>query len=89
MPEMKLKLEIEFEYDEIAMHFGENDPDAKEWFYQDILTEKLDVLSGEIGDYIGSMKIVRHLTPHAQERLSPVGNDAQNHTNITGNDGQE
>ena len=30
-----------------------------------------------------------NLTPHAQERLSPVGNDAQNHTNITGNDGQE
>ena len=52
----KVKLEIEFEYDEDVMHG--DDQDAINWFFSDILkNEKLNLHSNEIGDFIGTVKV--------------------------------
>ncbi len=53
----KLKLTIELDYDAEIMH--QDDPDAIEWFFLDILQEDLLFLhSNEIGDVIGTVKVL-------------------------------
>ena len=53
---MKLKMEIELDYDAETMH--DVDKEAMEWFYNDILLGsggKLLLHSNEIGDEIGKV----------------------------------
>ena len=57
----KLKLTVIFDYDEMSMHGGDGDLQAKEWFY-DILRGRYDnrlaVWESEIGDHIGDIKVI-------------------------------
>lgn len=53
----KLKLIIELDYDAEIMH--QDDPDAIEWFFKDILRSDLLILhSNSIGDAIGEVKVL-------------------------------
>ncbi len=59
---MKLKLEIEVEYDKAALHG--NDEDSIAWFYDRVLLnpapdERLILHSNCIGDEIGTVKVTR------------------------------
>jgi hypothetical protein len=59
---MKLKLEIEVEYDAETMHG--NDPDSMEWFRDAVLLnpakdERLILHSNCIGDEIGEVRVTR------------------------------
>lgn len=48
-----------FEYDEIIMHAGDDDEEARDWFLNEILLkERLLLLSNEIGGTIGECKIL-------------------------------
>lgn len=54
----KLTLTVELDYDKDLMHG--DDPEAIEWFYNDILLDPKSLLflhSEEIGDIIGTLKI--------------------------------
>lgn len=43
----------------MMMHGGDKDPEAKEWFFNDILQEDLLLLhSNSIGDTVGEVKIL-------------------------------
>lgn len=59
----KLKLTAVLEYDDESMH-GSNDPEAIEWFRKAILmgetddAEPLLLLSSEIGDTIGEVRVL-------------------------------
>ncbi len=55
----KLILKIELQYDEDVMHSGDSDLEAKEWFYDVLLTDKLELWSNEIGDYIGTVTVLQ------------------------------
>jgi len=57
----KLTLLVELEYDDEMMHNGDKDLEAKEWFFHTVLRDDLDLFSGEIGDTIGEIKIIRIL----------------------------
>lgn len=62
-----IKLLIELEYDASIMH--QDDPDAIEWFFKDILREDLLLLhSGEIGDTIGEVKVLEVIEPIKEKR---------------------
>ena len=52
----KLKLLIELEYDDEIMH--EDNEDAIEWFFKDVLGDGLLLHSNEIGDTIGEVKVL-------------------------------
>lgn len=53
----KIRMTIELDYDAELMHG--NDADAIEWFFEDILMQDLLFLhSNEIGDIIGTVKII-------------------------------
>lgn len=56
----KIRLVIELDYDDSLMHSGDEDEDARNWFFGDILADggRLSLSSGEIGDVIGSVKVV-------------------------------
>jgi len=55
---VKLKITGEFTYDAELMHSGEVDKEAKQWFIEEVLKgEELGVLSSEIGDEVGKLKI--------------------------------
>jgi len=59
----KIRLEIELEYDENIMHG--DDPQAIEWFFEDILQDQNGELllhSNEIGDTIGTVRVTRLTT---------------------------
>lgn len=53
---MKIQLLIELDYDEGMMH--SDDPDAKYWFVKEVLCGDLILFSNEIGDDVGSVKIL-------------------------------
>jgi hypothetical protein len=54
---VKLKLTIELDYNAELYH--QDDPDAIEWFFRDILIEDLLMLySNCIGDMIGTVKVL-------------------------------
>ena len=53
---MKIKLEIELDYDEKIMHG--DDEDAIRWFYEEVLGGPLVLHSNEIGDEVGTIKVV-------------------------------
>ncbi len=55
----RLILKIEFQYDENIMHSGDSDLEAREWFYDVLLTDKLQLWSNEIGDYIGTVTVLQ------------------------------
>lgn len=56
----KIKLEIELTYDQESMH-GDN-KEAIKWFFEEILQQDLLILhSNEIGDEIGTVKIIKIL----------------------------
>ncbi len=61
----KLKLEIELIYDAEMMH--SDDKESIDWFYNDILKSRrkndLFLHSNEIGDEIGTVKVIKILTP--------------------------
>ena len=62
----KLILEVELEYDDDHMHGV--DPDAIEWFRQDILMgeaegSELILHSNEIGDEVGTIKVLNVREP--------------------------
>ena len=63
MKNKTLKLEIELTYDAESMHG--NDKDATDWFFKSILKSKrkkdLILHSNEIGDEIGTVKIIKFL----------------------------
>ena len=56
---IKIKLEIELEYDDEMMHSGEQDPVAKDWFFEDVLKNDLILHSNEIGDEVGKVTSVK------------------------------
>lgn len=61
----KIKLEVEFTYDTKIMHG--KDKEAIDWFYNDILlSEKLTLHSDEIGDEIGTIKVLKIKTTKAK-----------------------
>lgn len=57
----KIRMLIELQYDAKLMHSGEKDKEAKDWFFQDVLLgkERLHIVSDEIGDEIGTMKVLK------------------------------
>ena len=56
----KLRLLVDFEYDDVMMH--DDDKESIDWFFNDILFfERLAVMSSEIGDEIGTMKVLEKL----------------------------
>ena len=63
---MQLTLTIELTFDENAMHG--NDQEEREWFYNTILLgEELILHSNEIGDTVGTVKVLSigaELAPH-------------------------
>lgn len=62
---------VEFEYDDESMHSGDGDKQAKDWFFNDILLGDENVLAvwdREIGDHIGTIKILEIL-PNEQVQL--------------------
>lgn len=62
----KIKLQIELMYDAKNMHG--NDKRSIDWFYNDVLKSKrkndLVLHSNEIGDEIGTVKVLKILTPN-------------------------
>lgn len=54
----KLTMLVEFEYDENMMHGGDDDAKAKEWFFDLLTSEELRLISDEIGDDIGTVKVL-------------------------------
>jgi hypothetical protein len=53
----KLKLLIELDYNAAMMH--ENDPEAIEWFFTDLLPgDELFLHSNEIGDTVGTVRVM-------------------------------
>ena len=54
-----IKLDVELTYDEDLM-YGE-DKDAKEWFFKDVLSGGLSLHSNEIGDSVGSIKVLNNV----------------------------
>jgi len=55
----KIRLIVELEYDTELMHG--NDPDAVEWFRSTLLNDDLVLHSNEIGDEIGTVRVIRIL----------------------------
>ena len=58
-----IKMTVEFTYDEQLMHSGDECPESKEWFYEDILKNRIDggkliLLSNEIGDVVGDITVL-------------------------------
>lgn len=53
-----IKLVIELKYDAESMHGGDKDLEAKEWFFNEILKKELILHSNEIGDKIGTVRIL-------------------------------
>lgn len=57
---MKVKMLVEFDYDEKTA-YG-NNPEARQWFFENILGgDDLLLLSLEVGDEIGAIKVLRFL----------------------------
>lgn len=54
----KIKLLIELKYDDKIMHGGDTDKEAKDWFFGEVLKDKLILHSNEIGDEIGTVKVL-------------------------------
>ena len=60
-----ITLEVELYYDDELHHSGDNDEEAKEWFFNEILFANDDSLflhSNEIGDTIGTITVKRIVT---------------------------
>lgn len=55
---MKRILTIELDYDAELHHGGDSDPEAKEWFEADVLGGPLILHSCELGDEIGTAKVI-------------------------------
>ena len=53
---MKLRFEIELDYDAEVMHG--DDPTEIEWFMTLLMTEELILHSNEIGDAVGTVRIL-------------------------------
>jgi hypothetical protein len=55
-----IRLEIELTYDDDLMHCGDEDQEAKEWFYNSLMfpQDLLILHSNEIGDEIGEVKVL-------------------------------
>lgn len=55
-----IRLMIDLEYDDDAMHSADRDEDSQEWFINDVLYNDGNLLlhSDEIGDYVGKVKVV-------------------------------
>ena len=55
-----LKLVIELTYDPFLWHGDENDTEARDWFFKEVLSDKHDLLlhSNGVGDTIGTVKII-------------------------------
>ena len=53
----KIKLIVEFEYDDVLM-YGEDDKEAEDWFFDEIMTEPLVLHSNLIGDEVGIIKVL-------------------------------
>ena len=53
----KIKFEAVLTYDNKIMHG--NDKESRDWFFNEILKDKLILHSNEIGDEIGTVKITR------------------------------
>jgi len=61
-----LRLVVEFTYDDVVMH--DDDEEDIDWFYSDILFhEDFAVISSEIGDEIGKMRILELLDTESEE----------------------
>jgi len=58
----KIKMLIELKYNASIMHGGNKDKEAKDWFFNEILKDKLILHSNEIGDEIGEIKLLKILT---------------------------
>ena len=52
----KLKLTIELDYDDKMMHG--DDEEAREWFFGIIKNDELYLVSEEMGDNIGTVKVI-------------------------------
>ncbi|MBU6429695.1 MAG: hypothetical protein KGR26_11830 [Cyanobacteria bacterium REEB65] len=58
----RLRLLIDFTYDDEMMHGGDGDPVAREWFMQLLLTRELILHENdEIGDDLGEVRVVEIL----------------------------
>jgi len=70
-----LKLEIELSYDSQLVHGGDEDEEAKQWFFNEILSGEKGLLwlhSNEIGDTLGKVKVIK-LSEEAQRiTLEPI-----------------
>lgn len=55
----KIKLLIELEYDDDVMHG--DDPESIEWFNEELGSDHLWLWSNDIGDEIGSIKVLEKL----------------------------
>jgi hypothetical protein len=55
-----IRLEIELTYDDDAVHCGDEDQEAKEWFYNSLLfpQDRLILHSNHIGDEMGEVKVL-------------------------------
>jgi len=55
----KLLMLVELEYDADMMHSGDNDSDAKDWFFNRVLRkDRLWLHSDEIGDCVGDIRVL-------------------------------
>ena len=52
-----IKLKIELTYDDNFFHG--DDEEEKEWFFESVLDEELILHSNEIGDTVGTVKVIK------------------------------
>ena len=66
----KIKLEVEFTYDDVGM-YG-TDKEAKEWFFDVVLSGKLELYDKvEIGDKIGEVKVMKVIEESTNKAFIP------------------
>lgn len=56
---MKLQLLVELDYNDKLMHNGDENQEAKDWFFSDILGCELVLHSNELGDEVGSILVLK------------------------------
>lgn len=54
-----LKIEALITYDDKLMHSGKSDPEARDWFFEEVMHgNDLILHSNEIGDTVGKVKVL-------------------------------
>jgi len=53
-----LRMTIDLTYDDEIMHSGDEDKEAKDWFFKMIGNDRLILHSNELGDEVGEVKVI-------------------------------